>query len=53
MEQSGWSASEWGITETNCKVNYYKLTPAGQRQLQAEESFEQLVKGIRSILRYA
>ena len=54
MEQSGWIASEWGITETNRKAKYYKLTRAGQKQLQAaEESFEQLVKGIRSILRYA
>jgi PadR family transcriptional regulator PadR len=54
MEQSGWIASEWGMTETNRKAKYYKLTRAGQKQLQvAEKSFEQLVKGIRSILHYA
>lgn len=54
MEQSGWIVSEWGLTETNRKAKYYRLTRAGQKQLQAaEESFEQLVKGIRSILRYA
>jgi PadR family transcriptional regulator PadR len=54
MEQSGWIASEWGMTETNRKAKYYRLTRSGQRQLQAaEESFEHLVKGIRSILRYA
>jgi transcriptional regulator len=54
MEQSGWIASEWGITETNRKAKYYRLTRAGQKQLPvAEESFEKLVKGIRSILRYA
>src|SRR5580700_2906279 len=54
MEQSGWIASEWGMTETNRKAKYYRLTRPGQRQLQAaEQSFEQLVKGIRSILRYA
>jgi DNA-binding PadR family transcriptional regulator len=54
MEQSGWIASEWGMTETNRKAKYYRLTRVGQKQLQAaEESFEQLVKGIRSILRYA
>ncbi len=54
MEQRGWIASEWGMTETNRKAKYYKLTRAGQKQLQvAEKSFEQLVKGIRSILRYA
>src|SRR5246500_630467 len=54
MEQSGWISSEWALTETNRKAKYYKLTAAGRRQLaQAEESFDQLVKGIRAILRYA
>jgi PadR family transcriptional regulator, regulatory protein PadR len=54
MEQSGWISSEWGMTETNRKAKYYRLTRTGQKQLQAaEESFEQLVKGIRAILRYA
>ena len=54
MEQSGWLSSEWAMTETNRKAKYYKLTPAGRKQLQeAEKSFEQLVKGVRAMLRYA
>jgi PadR family transcriptional regulator, regulatory protein PadR len=54
MEQGGWISSEWSTTETNRSAKYYRLTLAGRRQLQhAEESFEQLVKGIRAILRYA
>src|ERR1700749_5081636 len=54
MEQSGWITSEWALTGTNRNAKYYGLTAAGRRQLQeAEESFEQLVKGIRAILRYA
>jgi PadR family transcriptional regulator PadR len=54
MEQSGWIESEWGMTETNRKAKYYKLTAAGRRQLAlAEESFDQLVKGVRGVLRYA
>lgn len=54
MEQSGWVRSEWALTETGRKAKYYKLTPAGRKQLgEAEENFEQLVKGIRAILRYA
>jgi transcriptional regulator len=54
MEQSQWVSSEWALTETNRKAKYYKLTPLGQRQLQeAEESFDQLVKGVRAMLRYA
>ena len=54
MEQTGWIASEWSLTETNRKAKYYKLTVQGRRQLaQAEESFDQLVKGVRAVLRYA
>ena len=54
MEMSAWIRSEWKVTDTNRKAKYYRLTPAGQKELEkAEESFEQLVKGIRAILRYA
>jgi PadR family transcriptional regulator, regulatory protein PadR len=54
MEQSGWIASEWALTETKRKAKYYQLTAAGRKELQtAEESFEQLVKGVRAMLRYA
>jgi transcriptional regulator len=54
MEQSGWISSEWALTETNRKAKYYKLTAAGRRELEnAQESFEQLVKGVRAIRRYA
>jgi PadR family transcriptional regulator, regulatory protein PadR len=54
MEQSGWISSEWSMTETNRRAKYYKLTAVGRKQLQeAEKSFEQLVKGIRAMLRYA
>lgn len=54
MEQNGWVTSKWALTETKRKAKYYRLTPAGRKQLQeAEESFEQLVKGVRAMLRYA
>ena len=54
MEQSGWIRSDWALTETNRKAKYYKLTPAGRKELErAEKNFEQLVKGIRAIFRYA
>src|SRR5207302_10360958 len=54
MELSEWIRSEWKTTETNRKAKYYRLTAAGQKELEkAEKSFEQLVKGIRAILRYA
>jgi PadR family transcriptional regulator, regulatory protein PadR len=54
MEQSGWIDSEWAFTETNRKAKYYKLTAVGKKELQeVEKSFEQLVKGVRAMLRYA
>ncbi len=54
MEQSRWISSEWALTETNRKAKYYRLTAVGRKQLQvAEESFEQLVKGVRAMLRFA
>ncbi|HKW63123.1 MAG TPA: PadR family transcriptional regulator [Candidatus Acidoferrum sp.] len=54
MELNDWIRSEWKVTETNREAKFYRLTAAGQRELQkAEKSFEQLVKGIRAVLRYA
>ena len=54
MEQRGWIASDWALTETNRRAKYYKLTTVGRRQLQeAEKNFEHLVKGVRAILHYA
>jgi PadR family transcriptional regulator, regulatory protein PadR len=54
MEQSGWVISKWALTDTRRKAKFYKLTVVGRKQLKdAEDSFEQLVKGVRAILRYA
>ena len=54
IEQRGWISSQWSFTETGRKAKYYRLTAAGRKQvLKAEEEFEQLVKGIRTVLRYA
>ena len=54
MEQSGWIKSEWALTETKRKAKYYRLTDAGKRELaKAEESFDELVKGVKAVLKYA
>jgi transcriptional regulator len=54
MEQSRWIAAEWGLTETGRKAKYYRLMAAGRKELeQAEKSFDQLVKGVRAVLRHA
>jgi len=54
MEQSGWIKAEWALTETKRRARYYRLTAAGRRALQqAEENFEQLVKGVRAVMGFA
>jgi len=54
MEQSGWISAAWALTDTGRKARYYKLTAAGRRQLElAEKCFDQLVRGVRAMLRYA
>jgi PadR family transcriptional regulator PadR len=50
----GWVTSEWGISETNRKVRFYRLTPAGRKQLEAELSgYERVNAAIQSVLRTA
>jgi len=36
LEQKGWIASEWGTSEANRRARFYKLTPAGRRQVARE-----------------
>jgi transcriptional regulator len=36
LEQEGSIASEWGTSENNRKAKFYKLTRAGQRQVEKE-----------------
>lgn len=36
LEQEGYIASEWGVSENNRKAKFYKLTRGGQAQLKKE-----------------
>ena len=50
----GWASAEWGISETNRKVRFYRLTPAGQKQLEAElADYARVTEAIQSVLRTA
>ena len=54
MLVKGWLASEWGVSENNRKARFYRLTPAGRRQLEREsEEFERLVRAIRLVMHTA
>jgi PadR family transcriptional regulator, regulatory protein PadR len=50
----GWATSEWGISETNRKVRFYRLTPAGRKQLESQlADYERVHGAIQSVLRTA
>jgi transcriptional regulator len=36
LEQEGYVASEWGVSENNRKAKFYRLTRAGRRQVELE-----------------
>ncbi|HVG17606.1 MAG TPA: PadR family transcriptional regulator [Blastocatellia bacterium] len=51
LEAQGWIASEWGASENNRRAKFYKLTPAGRKQLAAEtDSWERFAGAISLIL---
>jgi PadR family transcriptional regulator len=54
MLLKGWVISEWGISETNRKVRFYRLTAAGRKQLEAELSnYDRVHEAIQAVLRTA
>jgi len=54
MTQDGWIKGKWGSTEKNRMARFYAITPAGRRQLAAEEeSWARLTDGVARVLRFA
>lgn len=52
--QRGWIAAEEGVSENNRKAKFYRLTPAGRKQLTLETSkWDALARAIGRILRPA
>lgn len=50
----GWVKAEWGVSETNRKVRFYRLTSAGRRQLETEmNDFDRVLAGIQAVLQKA
>jgi PadR family transcriptional regulator, regulatory protein PadR len=54
LQEQGWITADWRLTENNQRAKYYRLTPAGKRQLAAERSrWERLVAAIAGVMRPA
>ena len=50
----GWAKAEWGVSDTNRRVRFYRLTPAGRKQLAAEvQDYERTTDAIRTVLKLA
>ena len=51
LEDRGWLQSYWGLSENNRKAKFYKLTPAGRKQLVAEAGrWRQMVEAIGRVM---
>src|ERR1043166_6447943 len=54
LEDRGWIASFWGTSENNRKARYYRLTPKGRKQLEAQTTrWDETVRGVNRGLRPA
>jgi len=52
LEQRGWLASKWGVSENNRKAKFYSLTRAGRKQLEeGAESWDRMSAVINRVLR--
>ena len=51
LQLKGWVTSEWATTENNRRARYYRLTPAGRKQLVAESaSYDRLIAAIARVM---
>jgi transcriptional regulator len=54
MLLKGWIAGEWARTEENRRARYYRLTPAGRRQLDREiQDYQRVTGAIARVLQLA
>ena len=54
MEHAGWIKAEWDVTENNRRARLYRLTRAGERQLEeAQQKWNRLSKAVGKVLRFA
>ena len=52
LELQGWIAAKWETSERNRRARVYRLTPAGRRQLQQEQSkWLDFVRAITRVMR--
>lgn len=51
MEQRGWIEAEWGLSDSNRRAKFYRITASGRKQLQAERArWGKMVEAISAVL---
>ena len=51
VEAKGWVVSKWETSEHNRRAKYYRLTPAGRKQLAQEHSrWAEFVKAVADVM---
>lgn len=54
MLVKGWLEAEWGISDTNRRARFYRLTKEGRQQLASESrEFARLVTAIQKVMKTA
>jgi PadR family transcriptional regulator PadR len=54
MEERGWIASDWGVSDNNRRAKFYRLTRAGRKRLDGERAnWERVSQAIGRILETA
>ena len=51
LDAKGWVSAKWEVSGNNRKAKYYRLTPAGRKQLQREHSkWAEFVSAVAQIM---
>jgi transcriptional regulator len=52
LERKGWVQTEWGVSDSNRRAKFYKLTPAGRAQFRSQAPmWHRYAEAIASALR--
>ena len=54
MQRRGWIESHWGLSDSNRRAKYYRITTTGRKQLKAEIArWNRMVDAISEVLNYS
>jgi PadR family transcriptional regulator PadR len=46
LQQQGWTAAKWGVSENNRKARFYSITKTGLKQLAIETENRERISGV-------